>query len=81
MISWDRFSKADPTLPRYGTDFTTRESRTFEIAPSSRHLEFRKDCRKLTKRKICNLQSEIRNDIGAPAGIRTPNQQIMSLLL
>jgi hypothetical protein len=27
MISWDRFSRADPTLPRYGTDLTTRESR------------------------------------------------------
>src|SRR5258705_10458412 len=29
MISWRRVTKADPTLPRYGTDFMT-----LQIAPS-----------------------------------------------
>src|SRR6266540_6038179 len=32
---------------------------------------------KIAPRKIGNLQSEIGNVFGAPAGIRTPNQQIM----
>ena len=31
----------------------------------------------LTKTQIGNQQSEIGNGSGAPAGIRTPNQQIM----
>jgi hypothetical protein len=33
------------------------------------------------RRKIGNLQLESPRILGAPAGIRTPNQQIMSLLL
>ena len=39
MISWENVRKTDPTLPRYGTDFMTRESRLSRIAPSSRHRE------------------------------------------
>lgn len=33
MISCERVTKADPTLPRYSTDFMARRSRTFQIAP------------------------------------------------
>ena len=58
-----------------------REPMTQQVAPSSRHREFAEVSAKLTKPKIGNLQSEIVNIFGAPAGIRTPNQQIMSLLL
>ncbi len=55
-----------------------RATLTSQIAPSSRHLGIddvsaqNHECRKgKTSRQL----------IGAPAGIRTPNQQIMSLLL
>ena len=32
MISWERVNKVDPTLPRYDTDFMTRESRHLRVA-------------------------------------------------
>ena len=82
MISWESVAKTDPSATADGTDFMTPNRTIAKVRPDkSRHLRAIVGIRcfpgKAPKRKGKNT----RKILGAPAGIRTPNQQIMSLLL